>query len=408
MREAAPLSDTSQSRVLAIVAHAHAPYRTALHLRIAREMKSVRLLSVFTHDAGTGTPWKLEPPAEMNSVSFGPGEDPSRAWAKPAHEWRKAGAICDFFVEQKVTDVVVCGYNDAGRLRIIEFCRRHGIRCFLFGDSNTRSDQAQGAKRAIKSLAIHALMLQLDGVLVCGSLGRAFFEGYGAAADRIFYWPYEPDYARIEELTPEFVADVAWRFSLVPGRRRIVFSGRLVPVKRVDLLLRAFSAIAKERPKWDLVICGDGPLRAELDAMITPELEERVIRLGFQGEQDVVSAVYRNADLLCLPSDAEPWALVVNEAAAAGLAIVTSDVVGASAEIVRHNINGRLFRAGDVGELTEALLACTAPEAIDRMKGESPRVLARWRSSGDPIAGLSAALASPRGRAHVLAGLSRG
>ena len=85
---------------------------------------------------------------------------------------------------------------------------------------------------------------------------------------------------------------------------------------------------------------------------------------------------------------------MINEAPAAGLAIVSTDVAGASAELVRDGINGRLFPAGNLPQLTAALLDVTATENIERYKNASKEVLDDWRKRSDPIDGLRRALRS--------------
>src|SRR5262249_22179763 len=161
-----------------------------------------------------------------------------------------------------------------------------------------------------------------------------YFRKYGARDDRMFFFPYEPDYDLVRKLPAEKIQEVKRQFGLAEGRKRIIYSGRLAAVKRVDLLVDAFVAIVEQRPEWDLVIVGDGPLREQLKARVTRQ-QSRIIWAGFLDDQATVSALYRVSDVLVLPSDYEPWALVINEAAAAGLAIVASNVVGAAAELVR-------------------------------------------------------------------------
>jgi glycosyltransferase involved in cell wall biosynthesis len=170
-----------------------------------------------------------------------------------------------------------------------------------------------------------------------------------------------------------------------------VFSGRLTAVKRPELLIEAFRRIAKDRPDWDLLMIGDGPVLAELEAKVG-ELSGRVTWTGFLDDQQTVSALYRNGDVLALPSDYEPWALVVNEAAAAGLAIVCSDVVGAAAELVVPGRNGELFAAGSLDGLVQALLRVTDAARVDTYKAGSAPVLAAWRETADPVEGLRRAL----------------
>jgi glycosyltransferase involved in cell wall biosynthesis len=127
---------------------------------------------------------------------------------------------------------------------------------------------------------------------------------------------------------------------------------------------------------------------------VPERLRARVVWTGFLGVQADVTAVYRLSDVLVLPSDFEPWALVVNEAVAAGLAVVASDAVGAALELVQDGVNGYLFPAGDVAVLTDRLLKVTDQANLHRMKAASPQVLADWRAKADPVNGLRAALHS--------------
>jgi glycosyltransferase involved in cell wall biosynthesis len=196
----------------------------------------------------------------------------------------------------------------------------------------------------------------------------------------MFFFPYEPDYDLIENLPDRTVELAREKFGLFPGRRRIVYSGRLVEVKRVDLLID------------DLVIAGDGALRERLQNRVPNHLKERFIWTGFLDDQAMLGAIYRLCDVLVLPSDYEPWALVINEAAAAHLAIISSSVVGAAAELVQDGVNGRLFPRGDLAKLTQCLLEVTDPVRVDQMKAASGTVLAEWRRRGDPVLGLKKAL----------------
>ena len=208
----------------------------------------------------------------------------------------------------------------------------------------------------------------------------------------MFLMPVEPDYRLILELDQQKIEQVRDRFALPPQRRRVIYSGRLTAEKRVDLLIDAFSRIASDRPDWDLLIVGDGPLRKELEQRVPGSLRGRVIWTGFLNDQQTIAALYRTSDLLVLPSDSEPWAVVINEAAAAGLAIVASDVVGAAAELVRDGVNGRIFRRGNLERLSQCLLEVTSPLRIDQMKRSSAGILLQWREKADPVQGLHQAL----------------
>jgi glycosyltransferase involved in cell wall biosynthesis len=385
------LPDCNDRPAIAIVSNSQTPYRLALHRRIARELPEVCLWSLYTHETSNSS-WAFDAPAEIRPVQFGQGESSQHqdrlagAW----REWRRGGRVIRWIKQHHIRFVVAMGYNDLGRIRLIRWCRRRGVPCFLFGDSNIQGDAA-GLKAVIKRPIVRWIVKSCAGVLPCGTLGREYFLKYGADQDRIFYFPYEPDYGLIENLTPAEIAAAIAKFNLPPGRR-IVYSGRLVPHKRVDLLVDAFVQIARQRPEWNLVIVGGGTQSGSLQAKVPAELARRVTWVGFVDDQAAIAAVCRAGDVLVLPSDFEPWALVVNEAVAAGMAVVCSDVVGAAAELVRDGVNGRLFPAGNGPALSAALLDVTDPARIDAMKAASAGVLADWRKRGDPVAGLRAAL----------------
>jgi glycosyltransferase involved in cell wall biosynthesis len=183
----------------------------------------------------------------------------------------------------------------------------------------------------------------------------------------------------------------ALKHGLDPTRKRLVYCGRLVSVKRVDVLIDAFARIAARRPEWDVVIAGDGPLRLALESRVPVSLRGRVKWTGFL-QTDETIACYRNCDALVLPSEREPWALVVNEAVACGLAVVATEVVGAAAELVDHGVSGLIVVPGSVSAMSEALLELTDGDRCDTMRRHAELMLARWRAKADPVRGLERAL----------------
>jgi glycosyltransferase involved in cell wall biosynthesis len=383
---------------VAIIANSLPPYRLHLHQRIAREMaKEILVFTVCTHEVDYLSPYAPTP--EVNAVSFGPGQSLIRQvkLQYAYSEWLKAARIIRWLRDNKIRAVVLLGYGDACRIRILYWCYRRGVPCLLFGDSNILGDRVKGAAAIIKRIVVGRFVQWAAALLVCGRLGRQYWSRYGAQSDRMFNFPYEPDYDLIRNLPVEKIAQIRERFNFRADRRRIVFSGRIIEVKRPQLLVDAFAEIAGQRPKWDLVIAGTDPAvfysgRMSPQIRIPAELRNRIIFTGFLEEQWMVSAIYRASDVLCLPSDYEPWALVINEAVAAGQAIVASEVVGAAAELVRDGVNGRVFPRRDLKALVAALLDVTAPDRIDTMRANSSAVLADWRKRGDPIDGLRSAL----------------
>ena len=383
-----PPASNPSAPVVAIVCNSLPPYRTHFHKRVVREMPEIALWTLVTHESGGG--WSFKPAPEIRPVSFDYGEsagtqdDVRHAWS----EWRKGGRMIDWLRANDARAVVMLGYNDPGRLRVIRWCRRNNVPLLLWGDSNIHGDLARGWKAALKKQIVERVIRASDALLPCGELGRQFFARYGGDALPNFYVPYEPEYELIARLPAERIEEARRKYQLAPGRRRLIFCARMIRVKRPDLVIDAFIALADQRPEWDLVMVGDGELRQEMIARVPERLRARVTWTGFIDDQATVSALYRLSDVLVLPSDYEPWALVVNEAVAAGLAVVCTNVVGAAHELVRDGVNGRLFAPGDLQGLIGALSDVMQPDRVDAMKEASAEVLADWRDRGDPVKGL--------------------
>ncbi|KAF1721870.1 glycosyltransferase [Pseudoxanthomonas mexicana] len=166
-----------------------------------------------------------------------------------------------------------------------------------------------------------------------------------------------PNGIRLERFRP---ADDVARQSLVAelglptGSRIIGTVGRLQPVKDHALLLRAFAKVRVQVPEAALVIVGDGPLRAALEAQAEQAGLSDAVR--FMGDRHDVPRLLTGMEVFALTSTSEGYSVALLEACASSLPIVATDV-GGNREIVRHGINGRLVPSGDTAAIATALIA---------------------------------------------------
>jgi len=118
------------------------------------------------------------------------------------------------------------------------------------------------------------------------------------------------------------------------------------------------------------------------------------VRLVLTGdlEWERVVEAYAAADVFALLSAREPWAVVVNEAAACGLPLVLSDRVGAAHDLLRDGENGFLVAAGDVDAASAALRRLADDEELRRAQGARSRELARDWGYGPSVEGFRAAV----------------
>ena len=203
--------------------------------------------------------------------------------------------------------------------------------------------------------------------------------------DKCVVVPFGIDTARLQR-TPAVarIADgIAERF---PGPR-ILFVGRLVPYKGVDVLLRAMRDV-----NATALIVGDGPLRQALQEQASAAgISSRVNFLGQLGDEDVIAHLHA-CDLFVLPSvtRAETFGVVQLEAMACGKPVVSTNLPTGVPWVNRHEHSGLVVPPGDDRALASALNRLLNDAVLRQRMGDS----ARQRVADEFTAGRMTALTS--------------
>lgn len=211
-----------------------------------------------------------------------------------------------------------------------------------------------------------------DFILAMGELGIRWFHRCGYPRMKLFPFTYVTEVCGSEPARAS-----GSKFS-------ILYAGRFIPLKALDLLLAAFAAATPNGARLRLL--GHGPEK--------PRLEKYSRRLGIQDQvtwmpqtdASGVQAEMGAADVTVLPSHKDGWGAVVNESLMVGTPVICSTACGA-ADLVREPWLGTTFRAGSVVELTQALchwiaLGSRTPAERDRIRAWSTcisgKVVARY------------------------------
>jgi glycosyltransferase involved in cell wall biosynthesis len=134
----------------------------------------------------------------------------------------------------------------------------------------------------------------------------------------------------------------------------ILYIGRLVPEKGQTVLLEAMARLTERGIDVELQLAGDGALRPELERSAARlDIADRVSFLGAVGQEEL-RELYEAASIFCLPSFAEGVPVVLMEAMAMGLPVVTTRIAGIP-ELVEHERSGILVAPGRADELTDSL-----------------------------------------------------
>ena len=135
---------------------------------------------------------------------------------------------------------------------------------------------------------------------------------------------------------------------------RIISVGRLYPQKNQAMMIRAFAKVADEFPDWQLVIYGEGPLRAELEFLVSSfKLQNRVF---LPGRTEHVIEELRKSKIFCMSSDYEGMSNAMIEAICVGLPIVTTNVSGVN-ELVVDGENGFIVPCKNAIAMSNAIKA---------------------------------------------------
>lgn len=152
----------------------------------------------------------------------------------------------------------------------------------------------------------------------------------------------------------------------------ILFSGRLVRRKGVDVLLRAAWEIITSGQTIHILILGQGPEGGNLRALVQElNLGSHVTFLGEKGQEEVASYL-QSADLYVFPSRREGLPNALLEAMAAGLAVVGS-ATGGVMDVIESEVNGLLVAPDDTAELAQAITVLLTDEEKRKVLGTTAR-----------------------------------
>jgi len=217
------------------------------------------------------------------------------------------------------------------------------------------------------------------GFLAVGRCNADFYRKMGVPEKKLFFAPLAVDNAFFQaerrRLDPEREA-IRSGLGILPGDVVILYVGRLDVRKGLMDLLQAFANLRNDSAH--LVFAGEGPDRGALESFAR---DRRIAGVHFTGLQNYseLPASYAMADVFAFPSHRENWGAVVNEAMNFGLPIVTTNVVGAAADLVEDGRNGLILDAGDVRNLSAHLyLLCNRPDLRRRMGEQSARRINEW------------------------------
>jgi 1,2-diacylglycerol 3-alpha-glucosyltransferase len=282
---------------------------------------------------------------------------------------------------------MIPGWGTPASLIALEWCLQHQRPAVVMSESNAFDEKRFAFAESIKRIVVSLFSAGLAG----GKLPMEYLIALGLPRDRVFtgYDVVDNEYFRRNaEALRSQASEVRRKYGL--PRNYFLASARFVPKKNLPTLIRAYARYRQlaankdggqpptDNGRWDLVLVGDGPLRAVLCRLISDlRLGGHVHLPGFVQYREL-PAYYALADVFVHASITEQWGLVVNEAMATGLPVIVSNRCGCVPDLVAEGKNGLTFDPRSVKNLSKLMLDMwRLPKGrLEEMRQESRRIIA--------------------------------
>lgn len=258
--------------------------------------------------------------------------------------------------------LAIAGYSQAAMLSALFWSILHHKPSILFSDSKEDDAPRFWLQETIKAWFVN----QYKAALVAGQPQKRYLVKLGMNPDAIFFGY---DVVGNADFHPNKIKDLQNPLE----KPYFLAINRFIPKKNLLFLIRTYAEYYKiaGAEAWELVLCGDGVLRPEIEQTITElNLQGHIHLPGFL-QQDELFPYFAHAGCFIHASIQEQWGLVVNEAMAAGLPVLVSNRCGCFEDLVIEGINGFGFDPENQQELTDLMLKISSGKVDLATLGEA-------------------------------------
>jgi len=248
--------------------------------------------------------------------------------------------------------IIISGYYNLSSLLAMLYAKFFGRRIVLWCEGNKY-------ERRINYSLLEAykrwFVRNCTGYIVPGRASFEYLLSLGAKTDKIWIAPNAVDNDYFSQACDKY-RETKEAFKKTKGysEKNILYVGRLIDRKGILDLLKAFQIVSGEQPDLGLLLVGSGKREARYRNFCKTHRIRNVFFAGFV-HQEELPLYYAAADVFVLPTHSEPWGLVLNEAMACNLPIISSDVAGAAHDLIINGINGYIFQKGNIQQLVTYL-----------------------------------------------------
>jgi glycosyltransferase involved in cell wall biosynthesis len=253
--------------------------------------------------------------------------------------------------EQRPDVIITSGYDSLAYWQAFLYCKIFKKKYILWNETTLLS---VGSIRGLRGLLKKIIIKGTDKYIVSGVKAKEYLKHLGAKCGDILTSidTVDMEYFRKEVLEYQHNKDFFYKKEKYP-KIIILFVGQLIKRKGISQVLKALNILGD--PDIGFIIVGNGPEERNLKAFCAEKKLQNIFFEGFQ-QQEKLFEYYALADVFILPSFEEVWGLVVNEALASGLYVLSSKYAGASYDLIKEGWNGEVFNPDNVEEIVKLII----------------------------------------------------
>lgn len=274
-------------------------------------------------------------------------------------------------LKNKYDHVIISGWSSPSVVLAIVYCQLRGIPYIMEDDGgliNKNGEKYTYLKRFLLRKVVAYLTTTSENIIILNELG--------VKNEKIYKYPFSSVMNQdIEDSLLIKKRSKSIRQSLGIMEKNVILAvGQFIDRKGFDILLKAFTKISNNS---GLYFVGGEPTIQYLDIIKKYNIKN-VHFIGFIGKEEL-KLYYSAADIFVHPTREDIWGLVINEALAAGLPVVTTNRCGAGLELIKNNENGFLVDVDDVDKLSEKIqIILNNEELKKRMENNAIKIIKKY------------------------------
>jgi len=278
------------------------------------------------------------------------------------------------------------GYNHHSMIWAIILCKLLNIPFFMRMESNLICTPKG---KWLKDKFISFLVKNASGLLYIGKENKDYYISYGAEEKKLFSVPYTVNNEFFQSLSnkmKQYIDEEKGKLGLEKNLPIVLYASKFIKRKNPVKLLEAFELLSVNGrpPNAYLLYIGDGEERERLYNKIK-ELgwENNVRLLGFKNQSEL-PLYYDMCDVFVLPSNKEPYGLIVNEVLNCAKPIITTTEVAAAKDLIKDGENGFIYEPEDIETLAKHIKKFINDPSLSKKMGEkSLEIIDKWNYKED-------------------------